>query len=138
MHMPGNQEPHAPSLVRLRFRGKGVREAPHVVLYLAVAGEELHVRAVDLDLAFLAQLDVVVAPQRREAPVLADDDLLPAGELVLRAAQGLDGGGAVCPVSLHLNHFEDENVRASRVRTLRMIWPMLTRATLPFGLPKAP
>jgi hypothetical protein len=91
---PFAQSPHAP---RLCLGGKGIREATHVVLDLAVVGEELHVGAVDLDLALLAQLDVVVAPQWREAPVLADDDLLPAGELVLRAAQGLDGGCAVCP-----------------------------------------
>jgi hypothetical protein len=91
---PIRPAPHAP---RLCLGGKGVREATHVVLDLAVVGEELYVGAVDLDLALLAQLDVVVAPQWREAPVLADDDLLPAGELVLRAAQGLDGGRAVCP-----------------------------------------
>ena len=30
------------------------------------------------------------------------------------------------------------DVRESRVRTLRMIWPMFTRATLPLGFPKAP
>ena len=32
----------------------------------------------------------------------------------------------------------DVDERLSRVRTLRRIWPMLTRATVPFGLPHAP
>lgn len=30
------------------------------------------------------------------------------------------------------------NILESRVRTLMMIWPMLTRATVPLGLPQAP
>jgi len=57
--------------------------------------EELHVGAINLDLAGLAHLDVLLAAQRREPPVLAEDDFLAAGELVLRAAQRLDGRGPV-------------------------------------------
>ena len=60
-----------------------------------MVGQELNVSAIDPDLAFLPERDVLIATQRREAPVLADDDLLAAGELVHRAAEGLDGGGAV-------------------------------------------
>lgn len=56
---------------------------------------ELDVGAVLLDAALLAQLDVLLAAERGEAPVLGDDDLLAAGELVHGAAQGLDGVGAV-------------------------------------------
>lgn len=71
------------------------REPLDVVLDIALVPEELDVGAVDLDLALLLELDVLIAAQRGEAPVLADDDLLAAGELVHAAAEGLDGGGAV-------------------------------------------
>lgn len=57
--------------------------------------QELDVAAVDTELTSLALLDVVVAAERGEAPVLGDDDLLATWELVLCAAEGLDGGGAV-------------------------------------------
>jgi len=60
-----------------------------------MVAQELHVGPINLDLSGLAHLDVLLAAQRCEAPVLAEDDLLAAGELVLGAAQGLDGGGAV-------------------------------------------
>jgi len=62
---------------------------------VALVPQELDVRTVDLDLAGLLQLDVLVTLQRREAPVLADDDLLATGELVHAAAESLDGSGAV-------------------------------------------
>jgi hypothetical protein len=73
----------------------GVGETAHVVLDLAVATEELDVGTILLELALLAELDVVLAANGGETPVLGDDDLLATRELVHGAAEGLDGGGAV-------------------------------------------
>ena len=58
--------------------------------------QELHVGPVDQQLPSGTLLEVFFAAQRGEAPVLADDDLLAARELVLRAAEGFDGCCAVC------------------------------------------
>ena len=74
---------------------KGLGELPHVLGDGAVLREELDVGTVHLDMASLPLLDVLFAAEGGEAPVLGDDDLLPAGELVLRAAEGLEGDGAV-------------------------------------------
>jgi hypothetical protein len=74
---------------------EGVGEALHVALQRAVVGQELDVGTVDLDAAGALGLEVLLAAERGEAPVLGDDDLLAAGELVLRAAEGLEGDGAV-------------------------------------------
>ena len=65
------------------------------MLERALVPQELHVRTIHADLALLALGDVLLAAQRREAPVLRDNDLLAAGELVLATAESLDGGGAV-------------------------------------------
>ncbi len=75
--------------------GEGLGELLHVVREAAAVGEELHVGAVDADAAGRLLLQVLVAAERREAPVLGDDDLLPAWELVLRAAEGLKSDRAV-------------------------------------------
>ena len=72
-----------------------VGEALHVLLQAALVAEELDVGTVHLDLALLAQADVLLTAERSEAPVLRDDDLLATGELVHGAAESLDGGGAV-------------------------------------------
>jgi len=82
---------HLPSL-RL---GEGVGEALHVLLQLAVVGQELNVGTIDLDAAGGLLLQVLIAAQGCEAPVLGDDDLLAARELVLGAAQSLKSDGAV-------------------------------------------
>jgi hypothetical protein len=74
---------------------KRLRETTHVVLEWALLPQKLHVRTIDAELTGLAALNVLLATQRCEAPVLGDDDLLAAGELVLAAAEGLDGGGTV-------------------------------------------
>ena len=58
--------------------------------------QELHVGPVDQQLPSGTLLEVFFAAQRSEAPVLADDDLLAARELVLRAAEGFNGCCAVC------------------------------------------
>lgn len=57
--------------------------------------QELDIGPVDLDFALGALLEVFFAAERREAPVLADDDFLAPGEFVLRAAEGFDGCCAV-------------------------------------------
>lgn len=74
---------------------KRLRETSNVPLDRPFVPQELHVCPIDLYLAFGALLEVLVAAERGEAPVLGDDDLLAAGELVLRAAEGFDGCGAV-------------------------------------------
>ena len=68
-----------------------------------MVAEELHVRTVDLEVTSVALLNVLLAAERREAPVLGHDDLLAAGELVLRAAEGFDGGGAVYNKSVSMS-----------------------------------
>lgn len=75
--------------------GIRIREALHVLLDGTVATQELGVGTVRAELATLAQLDVLLAAEGGEAPVLGDDDLLATGELVGGAAEGLDGSGAV-------------------------------------------
>lgn len=72
-----------------------LREAPDVLLDQAVLAVELHVGTVHLDTAFLAQLDVLLTAQRREAPVLRHNDLLATRELVHGAAQSLDSDRTV-------------------------------------------
>lgn len=75
--------------------GEGLGEALHVLLQVAVVGQELHVGTVHLDTASSLLLQVLLATERGEAPVLGDDDLLATGELVLGSAEGLEGGGTV-------------------------------------------
>lgn len=64
-------------------------EARHVVLEGTVVAEELNVGTVDLDAAGSLLLEVLLATERSEAPVLGDNDLLATRELVLGAAEGL-------------------------------------------------
>lgn len=75
---------------------EGSGETLHVLLEVAVLGEELDVGTVDLDLTSLALGNVLVAAERGETPVLGDDDLLATRELVLRAAESLNSSGTVC------------------------------------------
>jgi len=65
------------------------------VLELAVVAEELNVGTVHQNGTSSLLLQVLVATEGGEAPVLGDDDLLPAGELVLGAAEGLESGSLV-------------------------------------------
>lgn len=60
-----------------------------------MATEELNVGTVLEELALLAELDVLLAADGSETPVLGDNDLLATGELVLRAAEGLESGSTV-------------------------------------------
>lgn len=73
----------------------GLGEALHVLLDQAVTTQELDVGTVLLELALLAELDVLLTADGGEAPVLGDNDLLATRELVGGATHGLDGGGAV-------------------------------------------
>jgi hypothetical protein len=77
------------------FRLEGTREAAHVVLERTFVPQELHVGTIHPYATLLALGDVLVASQRCEAPVFADDNLLTAGELVLSAAESFDGGSTV-------------------------------------------
>jgi hypothetical protein len=86
---------HHPKTADLSRRLKRLWEAAEVVRDRALVAEELNVGTVDTDLASLALLDVLGAVERSETPLLGDDDLLAAGELVLGASESLDGGGAV-------------------------------------------
>ncbi len=61
-----------------------------------MVAEELDVGTVILDAAGSLLLEVLITTERSEAPVLGDNDLLATGELVLRAAEGLEGKGTVC------------------------------------------
>ena len=88
--------PHAQQkLIRLCLSREGVREPPHVVRKRSLVPQELHVRTVHPHATLLAFGDVLLAVERGEAPLLRDDDLLATWELVLAAAEGLDGVGAV-------------------------------------------
>ena len=60
-----------------------------------MATEELNVGTVLLELALLAELDVLLATDGGETPVLGDDDLLATRELVHGTAESLDSGGTV-------------------------------------------
>jgi len=66
-----------------------------------MVAEELHVRTVGFEVAVVALSNVLFATQRREAPVLGDDDLLATGEFVLGAAECFDGGGAMIVPGSH-------------------------------------
>jgi hypothetical protein len=59
------------------------REPSDVVGQLAVVAQELDVCTIDQDLALGLLLHIFFAAERSEAPVLGDDDLLAARELVL-------------------------------------------------------
>ena len=60
-----------------------------------MVAEELDVGTIDLDTARGLLVEVLLTAQRSEAPVLGDDDLLAARELVLRPTQSLESDGAV-------------------------------------------
>lgn len=61
-----------------------------------MVAKELNVSTVDLDTAGSLALEVLVAAKRGETPVLGDNDLLAARELVLRSAESLKSEVTVC------------------------------------------
>lgn len=71
-----------------------------------MVGQELNVSTIDLDATSSLLLQVLLAAKRGEAPVLGDNDLLATGELVLRAAEGLESSSLVCfGLSVHNYRF---------------------------------
>lgn len=60
-----------------------------------MVAEELNVSTVDLDTAGSLALEIVLAAERSETPVLGDDDLLSAGELVLGSSESLKSQSTV-------------------------------------------
>lgn len=54
-----------------------------------MVAEELNVSTIVLDTATGLAVEVLLAAERGEAPVLGDNDLLATRELVLRAAESL-------------------------------------------------
>jgi hypothetical protein len=86
----------------LSLSRKRIRKPTHIVRQLSTVSQELHISTIHLNTTLLAQVDVLFTAERSEAPVLGHDDLLAAGELVLRAAEGFDGRGTVCEVLVQL------------------------------------
>jgi hypothetical protein len=94
---PKNPSMHNPtSTQHLSLLRESSGEALHVAVEAALVAEELNVGTVHQDGTGGLLLQVLLAAERGEAPVLGDDDLLPAGELVLGATEGLESGGLVC------------------------------------------
>jgi hypothetical protein len=71
------------------------RESLHVVFDVALVPQELNICTILQHTAFLLQLDVLLASEWCESPVLADNDLLATRELVHRSSKSLDGGSTV-------------------------------------------
>jgi hypothetical protein len=78
-----------------RFRLECFGEPLHVVFERTLVAQKLDICTINLNLTLRTLLDVFFPTQRSEAPVLANNDLLSARELVLRATKSLDGGGTV-------------------------------------------
>ena len=74
---------------------KRIRENAYITLNRPFVPQELHISPIDPNLAFRTLLEVFVTAKRCETPILGDDDLLAAGEFVLRATESFDGCGAV-------------------------------------------
>ena len=77
-----------------------IREYTDVTLNRPLVPQKLHVGPIDPDLAFSTLFEIFVPAERREAPVLGNDDLLAAWELVLGAAEGFDGCCAIWKFAL--------------------------------------
>lgn len=83
------------SIISLSLRLEGIGEAADVALQRTVVGKELDVSTVDLDAASSLLVEVLLTSERSEAPVLGDNDLLSARELVLGSSESLEGDGTV-------------------------------------------
>lgn len=64
-----------------------------------MVAQELDVGTIDLDTAGSLALQVVIAAERGETPVLGDDDLLATGKLVLGATESLESESTVYNLS---------------------------------------
>lgn len=83
------------SIISLSLRLESIGEAADVALQRTVVGKELDVSTVDLDAASSFLVEVLLTSERGEAPVLGDNDLLSARELVLGSSESLEGDGTV-------------------------------------------
>jgi hypothetical protein len=90
-----NHPPSIPNNTLAHLSLESGREALHVVLQGTVVGEELNVGTVGKEVTSGLLLEVLLATERSEAPVLGDDDLLATRELVLGAAESLESGSLV-------------------------------------------
>lgn len=79
----------------LSLRLESIGKAVDVLLERTVVAEELDIRTVLLDSPSGLAFEVFFAAKGSEAPVLRNNDLLAARELVLRSAEGLKGKGTV-------------------------------------------
>jgi hypothetical protein len=82
-------------MIPLSLGLESVGETTDVALQRTVVGKELDVSTIDLDAAGSLLVEVLLTSERSEAPVLGDNDLLSARELVLGSAESLEGNGAV-------------------------------------------
>jgi hypothetical protein len=90
-----------------------------------VVGEELNVSTVDLDATSSDLLQVLLAAEGSETPVLGDDDLLATGELVLGAAESLESDGTVWEVRMLVF----DTCMRMPLQPLRREFPRRTRVT---------
>lgn len=74
---------------------ESVGEAANILLQVTVVGKELDVSTVNLDAASSLLVEVLLAAERGEAPVLGDNDLLATRELVLGSSESLESDSAV-------------------------------------------
>lgn len=74
---------------------ESIGETLEVVLEVTVVGKELNVGTVNLDTTGSDLLQVLLAAEGSESPVLGENNLLATGELVLRSAESLESDGAV-------------------------------------------
>lgn len=81
---PLSHEPRNPFL-----SGESVGESAYVLLQRAMVAEKLNISTINLDTTSSLALEVLVAAEGSEAPVLGDNDLLATWKFVLRSAQSL-------------------------------------------------
>jgi hypothetical protein len=79
----------------LRSLSESTGETSDVVGQLALIAKELDVSTVDKDATSSLRIEVLLTTERSEAPVLGDDDLLAAGELVHGSAESLESDSTV-------------------------------------------
>jgi hypothetical protein len=85
----------AKPVTNLSFLFESIWETSNVIGKLALVRQELNISTINSDSSSSFLLEVLISSERGEAPVLADDDLLTAGELVLGAAESFEGGSTV-------------------------------------------
>lgn len=85
LHCDRNTMSKALSRMRsLSFRGlERIWENANISLNRTLVPQELHISTIDPNLAFSTLFEIFITAERGEAPVLGDNDLLTAGELVL-------------------------------------------------------